>query len=96
MKIRTPLELGMYIRDARQAKDVSQSELAALLGTTQAWVSDLEKAKRAPGIDAVLRVFDALGIAMDLQDAAAPVPPAVGFDDIPEIDDLDGKDGYAP
>jgi transcriptional regulator with XRE-family HTH domain len=44
----------------RQAKGLSQRELAELVGTTQSAIARLERGGRPPRIDTLLRIADAL------------------------------------
>jgi ribosome-binding protein aMBF1 (putative translation factor) len=44
----------------RQARDLSQQELAALCGTTQSAIARFERGGRPPRIDTLLRISEAL------------------------------------
>jgi transcriptional regulator with XRE-family HTH domain len=44
----------------RQAKGMSQRELAEIVGTTQSAIARLERGGRPPRIDTLLRIADAL------------------------------------
>lgn len=44
----------------RQAKGLSQRELAEIVGTTQSAIARLERGGRPPRIDTLLRIADAL------------------------------------
>ena len=55
----SPQELGRFLRQARLARGMSQSQIAAELGTSQAYVSELETGKDSL---ALTRVFDLLRI----------------------------------
>ena len=48
------------VADLRQAKGLSQRELAELVGTTQSAIARLERGGRLPRIDTLLRIADAL------------------------------------
>jgi transcriptional regulator with XRE-family HTH domain len=48
------------VADRRQAKGLSQRELAELVGTTQSAIARLERGGRPPRIDTLLRIADAL------------------------------------
>lgn len=54
---------GQAIRDQRQAKGMSQSKLAQLVGVDQTAVSWWETGNAAPGIEKQLAIARALGIA---------------------------------
>ena len=57
------------VADRRQAKGLSQRELAELVGTTQSAIARLEAGGRPPRIDTLLRIADALDcdLVVDLQ-----------------------------
>jgi transcriptional regulator with XRE-family HTH domain len=48
------------VAERRQAKGMSQRELAELVGTTQSAIARLERGGRPPRIDTLLRIADAL------------------------------------
>jgi HTH-type transcriptional regulator / antitoxin HipB len=64
MWVRTASEIGQLIRAARQYRKLSQADLARLLGTTQAWISEVEKGKDTAQIGLVLRVLAHLDVRL--------------------------------
>jgi transcriptional regulator with XRE-family HTH domain len=48
------------VAEQRQAKGLSQRELAEMVGTTQSAIARLERGGRPPRIDTLLRIADAL------------------------------------
>jgi y4mF family transcriptional regulator len=64
MWAQTAAEIGKIIRTARLHRRLSQAELARLLGTTQAWVSEVEKGKDTAQIGLVLRALNRLGVKL--------------------------------
>lgn len=52
--------IAEQVADRRQAKGLSQRELAELVGTTQSAIARLERGGRPPRIDTLLRIADAL------------------------------------
>jgi transcriptional regulator with XRE-family HTH domain len=48
------------VAERRQARGLSQRELAELVGTTQSAIARLERGGRPPRIDTLLRIADAL------------------------------------
>ena len=60
---RLALEVGEQVRDAREAAGLSQRELAARMGTSQAAVARLE----AGGTGATLTTLQKVAAAMDLK-----------------------------
>lgn len=57
-------ELGAAIREARQARGMSQAELAAMIGTDQAAISRIEKGGCGVGIASYIKIADALGVKL--------------------------------
>lgn len=61
------------LREVRRSQNITQAELARRASVPSSYISDLEKAKSAPGIDLVDRLAKALGTSvMDLLPGAAP------------------------
>lgn len=59
--------LGDAIARRRADLGVSQRELAELCGTTQSAIARLESGARAPRLDTLLRVANALDCALDVR-----------------------------
>lgn len=53
-------QIAEQVATQRQARGLSQAELAALCGTTQSAIARLESGGRPPRIDTLLRVSNAL------------------------------------
>ncbi len=66
MRIKTPHELGMRLREARKDAGLTQTELASLIGASRQWVFDLERGKPTLRIGLVLKALSALGLACDI------------------------------
>jgi transcriptional regulator with XRE-family HTH domain len=72
--------LGERLRRSRKARDMSQADLATMLGLPQSWVSELETGKR-PHLDAntLARFCMALDVSADyllgMTDATNAVTP---------------------
>ena len=58
--------LGERIAEERARRGLSQRELAELTGTTQSAVARLEGGSRAPRLDTLLRVANALDCALEV------------------------------
>jgi transcriptional regulator with XRE-family HTH domain len=58
--------LGDRIAQERARRSLSQRELAELTGTTQSAIARLEGGSRAPRLDTLLRVANALDCALEL------------------------------
>jgi transcriptional regulator with XRE-family HTH domain len=52
--------IAYNVAERRQAKGLSQRELAEIVGTTQSAIARLERGGRPPRIDTLLRIADAL------------------------------------
>ncbi len=52
--------IAAEVTERRLALDLSQSDLARLVGTTQSAIARLERGGRPPRIDTLLRIADAL------------------------------------
>ena len=64
MRIRTPLDLGLVIRDRRRKLGLSQIELARKVGVGRQWVVAIERGKSRAELGLVLRTFSALGVSI--------------------------------
>jgi transcriptional regulator with XRE-family HTH domain len=58
--------MGGRIAQERTRRSLSQRELAELTGTTQSAIARLEAGRRAPRLDTLLRVANALDCALEL------------------------------
>jgi len=65
MQIKSAIDIGRLIRLSRQQKNWSQSQLAAELGTSQRWVSEIENGKSRAELGRVLKCLRVLGVALD-------------------------------
>ena len=65
------LAAGLLVRWARQDRDLSQKELAALVGVSQQAIAKLEDPDANPSLETVAKVADALGLEVHL-DFGAP------------------------
>ncbi len=84
MHVRTPVELGLIIRDHRRKLGLNQSELAEKAGVGRQWLVAAEHGKARAEIGLVLRTLAALGLTLSVDrenrnptlqspDAIAPV-----------------------
>lgn len=65
-RARRAFELAEQVRALREAKGLSQSELAARIGSTQPAVARLEAGGVAPTIDTLERIAEALGLELSV------------------------------
>jgi y4mF family transcriptional regulator len=68
MRIRTALELGALIRDARTKRGLDQGTLARTIGVSRQWIVAIEKGKPRAPVELVLRTLNALGISIDMEE----------------------------
>jgi ribosome-binding protein aMBF1 (putative translation factor) len=64
--VRLALEFGEKVRDVRKAAGLSQRDLAARMGTSQAAVARLEAGGVGSTLTTLQRVADALGMAISV------------------------------
>ena len=62
-------QIADKVAERRQARNLSQRELAQLVGTTQSAIARLERGGRPPRIDTLLNIAEALhcDLVVDLQ-----------------------------
>jgi DNA-binding XRE family transcriptional regulator len=67
-------QIADQVADRRKELELSQAELAELVGTTQSAIARLESGGRPPRIDTLLRIADALDcdLLVDLRPRANP------------------------
>lgn len=66
VRIRAIRDLAAVVRGRRQDLSLSQAELAARAGVSRKWVYQFEAGKPTAELHLVLRVLDALGLALEL------------------------------
>lgn len=65
MKVRTPADIGSLVRGVRRNRGWSQQKLAAKARVTERWLREAEQGKDGLKLGLVLRVLDALDVAID-------------------------------
>ena len=78
MRIRTPLDLGLVIRDRRRKLGLSQTELARKVGVGRQWIVAIERGKSGAELGLVLRTFSALGLSITSETDNRPPRSADG------------------
>ena len=66
--LHNPEQLGAAIRLKRREKNLTQSELAKLLGAERKWVLHLESGNSKAEIGLILRAIEVLGLRASLAD----------------------------
>jgi len=74
MRIRTPLEFGLVIREKRRQRKLSQAELARKVGVSRQWIVAVERGKSRSELSLVLQTLNVLNISLSV-DVERP-PPA--------------------
>jgi len=59
------MTIGQRIRKRRETMKLTQQQLGDALGVTAQHVSAVEKDKRAPSLDSLLRLAEELGVSID-------------------------------
>jgi transcriptional regulator with XRE-family HTH domain len=80
MRITSPRDLGLFVRDRRQQLRQSQTALAEAASVSRRWLSDLEAGKPTAEVGLVFRTLDALGIILDARLDEVP-PGQIDLDD---------------
>jgi len=91
MRIRTPLELGAFLRDVRTKRGLDQARLAREVGVSRQWIVAVEKGKPRAPIGLVFRTLGALGISLtvkDTLDTRAPRKKDRGKNEIDLVDQV--------
>lgn len=60
------VDLGALLRTARQAKRMSQQDLAAVIGVSRQWVIGAEKGAPAARVDLILDALRAVDLLVDV------------------------------
>ncbi len=59
------MTIGQRIKKRRETMKLTQQQLAEALGVTAQHVSAIEKDKRAPSLDSLVRLAEELGVTID-------------------------------
>jgi y4mF family transcriptional regulator len=87
-RVTTTHDLASAVTGRRIELGLTQSELAERAGVSRDWVNSFERGKRTVELALVLRVFDALGVGMELMQTQAPEAMAGADDAKPGLDDI--------
>ena len=63
----SPESIGRAVRARRKAMGLRQAELAGICGVGNRFVSELENGKATVELGRALRVFESLGLSVDLR-----------------------------
>lgn len=88
MKLNSVQDVAAAVRGRRQTLGLSQGELASMAGVSRDWMNYFEGGKPTVELAHVLRVLDALGLRLDLDEGQprkdAPPASTVDLDDLLE------------
>jgi HTH-type transcriptional regulator/antitoxin HipB len=89
MTVRSIRDLAATVRGRRTDLGLSQADLASRAGVSRKWIYEFEAGKSTAGIGTLLRVFDGLGLALDVtpRDGGSPGTGRGGVDLDALIDD---------
>lgn len=57
--------IGKRVKEAREARDISQQQLAELIHKSQALICQIEQGKRKPGLHTAIQLSNVLGIKLE-------------------------------
>ena len=64
MQVRTTRDIGLLIRDRRQARGLDQATLAAKAGVSRQWIVGVERGRPRAEVGLILRTLRVLGIEL--------------------------------
>ena len=70
MILRTPRDVGAFLRDRRKSLNLDQATVAARIGVSRQWLIDVEKGKPRAEIGLVLKALATLGVHLMPADSA--------------------------
>jgi HTH-type transcriptional regulator/antitoxin HipB len=85
MKVRSIRDLAAVVRGRRRDLGLSQAELALRAGVSRKWIYQFEAGKPTAELRLILRVLDALGLALDV---SYHEQAAAGSGAMPDLDTL--------
>src|SRR5258707_569667 len=63
-RIRTPRDVGAFIREGRRTLGLDQGSFAKKVGVSRLWINEIEKGKSGASLGLVLRALSAGGIEL--------------------------------
>ena len=82
MRIRTPRDLGLVIRERRRALGLEQQGLADHGGVSRQWIVGVEKGKQRADAGLLLKTLTSLGLVLDVREdrGAGALPTSAAAD----------------
>lgn len=79
MRVSTPVDIGLLVRDERRRLNMTQADLGGAARVSRRWLSDLEAGKATAEVGLIFRVLHALGLVLEISPGGAP---DVDLDDV--------------
>jgi HTH-type transcriptional regulator/antitoxin HipB len=86
MRIQTPMDLGLTIRERRKQLRLAQQTLAERVGVSRQWIVEVERGKPRAEIGLILRTLRELGVRLDAGSELKPSATKRGAVDSPNLD----------
>jgi HTH-type transcriptional regulator/antitoxin HipB len=86
MRIQTPIDLGLTIRDRRKQLRLAQQALAERVGVSRQWIVEVERGKPRAEIGLILRTLRELDIRLDTSSDVKPSATKRGPAGTPDLD----------
>jgi HTH-type transcriptional regulator/antitoxin HipB len=93
MRVQTPEDLGLLIRDRRQQLQLDQGELARRARVSRQWLIEMEQGKARKEVGLVLRTLQALELHLFVEPANAVAPEGSASDLLDAVLDASGDRG---
>jgi HTH-type transcriptional regulator / antitoxin HipB len=81
MRLSSARDLGLYVRDRRHRRGMTQADLGRSAYVSRRWLSDLEAGKPTAEIGLIFKVLHALEVTLD----ASPTESGAGDFDLDDI-----------
>lgn len=72
MQVRTPVDFGLMIRQARRARGMTQQELARAAAVGRQWIVEIEAGKPRAEVGRVLQTLAALDLSLTIHGEGIP------------------------
>ncbi len=69
MRLSSPRDLGLYVRDRRRRLGMTQNDLATSAQVSRRWLSDLEAGKPTAEIGLIFKLLHALEVTLEVSSA---------------------------
>jgi HTH-type transcriptional regulator/antitoxin HipB len=86
MRIQTPADLGLTIRERRRQLKLNQKTLAEQVGVSRQWIIEIEHGKPSAELGLVLRTLRELDIQLDATSQTASAQPKRKRSAAPDLD----------